>query len=161
MKKFGSTKDGFQKASDSQESFCHRVKTEVDTTSAIFNDRGCSYHDVTTSTYNKVLNGTSSYAYWRAMYFNLDMETVDNATEQMNKTLKSENDSSFNSCSQIIDPVREKRLMTKTNPSSIESLKMCPDLQDIYLDLEFFQSLDMEKFSHILNDISNQSLNKI
>ena len=127
-----------------------------------FDGRECSYRDLATSTYNKALNGTRSYSHWlQPLHFiSNDVKTADSATEQMKISLKSENDNSFDSCAclQITDHVLGEGLLTEMNPSS---LKLCPDLQDIYLDFEFFQSLDMEMFSHILDDICNQKLSKI
>ena len=148
-----STIDAFEKPSDTKESLLCKIKTEeTETTVAKSENFECGCWDLPTGTYSKALNGTSSNAcLQRPLLFNLKTKKADDATEEMNKSWKQENNGHCCSCSEAFDPMKEA---TQSKFRSTEQLELSPDLQDIDLDFRFFQTLDLETFSHIFNDMS-------
>ena len=230
---FSKTSDN-TKASNSQESFFYKLNTEFETTETKSESSQCGFWDLTRYRYSKTLNETSDGCWQRPLHFNSNTETGNDAPEEMNRTLESENDCSRRSCSDIVDPVRQARLLMGSNhdgrgsfcsefPTSMsnkpsnrtkynsyacsqrplyfnietvpdtikqmnkvlksendgsrysylkkaksvketslvtgsthrltESGELSPDLQDLNLDFQFFQTLDEEKFFHMLNDL--------
>ena len=116
--------------------------------------RGSICREFATSMCNKPSDGTNSCARsQRPLYFNINIETVTDAIKQMNKCLKSENDGSRYSCLEKAKSVKETSQVPETTDRLTESGELSPDLQDLNLDFQFFQTLDGEKFSYILNDL--------
>ena len=233
MEHLNSRTDYFSKASNNtkasytQESFFYKLKTEFETTKTKSESNQCGCWDLSRYRYSKTLNETScDGCSQRPLHFNLKTETGNDAPEEMNKTLESENDCSPRPCFEIVDSVRQTRLLTGSNYDGrgsicrefatsmcnkplngtkynsyarsqrplyfninietttdaitqmnkflksendgsrysclekaesthrlTESGELSPDLQELNLDFQFFQTLDGEKFSYILNDL--------